>query len=231
MLFSGFQKLTLLDFPGKTAATAFSPGCNFRCPFCHNARLVVPGEGETEHVGEEEILAYMAKRRGLLDGLCLTGGEPTLQADLPDFCRKGKELGLLVKLDTNGFRPDAVRRLIDEKLVDYVAMDVKNSRERYAETAGLPKIDLRPVEESIALLKEGRVDYEFRTTVVSQLHDRESLLSLARWLTGAKAWYLQQFVDSGGCIRQGLMAWPEDALRAFEGELQQIMPAVHLRGV
>ena len=139
--------------------------------------------------------------------------------------------GVLVKLDTNGFRPDAVRRLIDEKLVDYVAMDVKNSRERYAETAGLPEIDLRPVEESIALLKEGRVDYEFRTTVVSQLHDRESLLSLARWLTGAKAWYLQQFVDSGGCIRQGLTAWPEDALRAFEGELQQIMPAVHLRGV
>ncbi len=231
MLFSGFQKLTLLDFPGKTAATAFSPGCNFRCPFCHNARLVVPGEGETEHVGEEEILAYMAKRRGLLDGLCLTGGEPTLQADLPDFCRKVKELGLLVKLDTNGFRPDAVRRLIDEKLVDYVAMDVKNSRERYAETAGLPEIDLWPVEESIALLKEGRVDYEFRTTVVSQLHDRESLLSLARWLTGAKAWYLQQFVDSGGCIRQGLTAWPEDALRAFEGELQQIMPTVHLRGI
>lgn len=231
MIFSGFQKLTLLDFPGKTAATAFSPGCNFRCPFCHNARLVVPDSGEEERVDEEEILAYMAKRRGLLDGLCLTGGEPTLQADLPDFCRKVKDLGLLVKLDTNGFRPQTVRRLIDAGLVDYVAMDVKNSRERYAETAGLPQIDLQPIEESIALLKEGRVDYEFRTTVVSQLHDRESLRSLARWLTGAKAWYLQQFVDSGGCIRQQLTAWPEDALRAFEGELQQIMPAVHLRGI
>ena len=153
MLFSGFQKLTLLDFPGKTAATAFSPGCNFRCPFCHNARLVVPGEGETEHVGEEEILAYMAKRRGLLDGLCLTGGEPTLQADLPNFCRKVKKLGLLVKLDTNGFRPDAVRRLIDEKLVDYVAMDVKNSRERYAETAGLPEIDLPACRKKRRALK------------------------------------------------------------------------------
>ena len=230
MRFSGFQKLTLLDFPGRAAATAFSPGCNFRCPFCHNARLVLP-DGAEESVAPEEILAYLRRRRGLLDGLCLTGGEPTLQADLPGFCREVKSLGLLVKLDTNGSRPDTVRRLIEAELIDYVAMDVKNGRERYAETAGVPSLDLGPVEESVALLKEGRVDYEFRTTVVSQLHDEAYLVSAAEWLRGAKAWYLQQFVDSGGCIRQGLTAYSEDALRALLKTVQTILPAARLRGV
>ena len=171
------------------------------------------------------------RRRGLLDGLCLTGGEPTLQADLAGFCREVKSLGLLVKLDTNGSRPDTVRRLIEAGLIDYVAMDVKNGRERYAETAGVPSLDLGPVEESVALLKEGRVDYEFRTTVVSQLHDEASLVSAAEWLRGAKAWYLQQFVDSGGCIRQGLTAYSEDALRALLKTVQTILPAARLRGV
>ena len=230
MRFSGFQKLTLLDFPGRAAATAFSPGCNFRCPFCHNARLVLP-DGAEESVAPEEILAYLRRRRGLLDGLCLTGGEPTLQADLAGFCREVKSLGLLVKLDTNGSRPDTVRRLIEAGLIDYVAMDVKNGRERYAETAGVPSLDLGPVEESVALLKEGRVDYEFRTTVVSQLHDEASLVSAAEWLRGAKAWYLQQFVDSGGCIRQGLTAYSEDALRALLKTVQTILPSARLRGV
>ena len=152
-------------------------------------------------------------------------------ADLPGFCREVKSLGLLVKLDTNGSRPDTVRRLIEAELIDYVAMDVKNGRERYAETAGVPSLDLGPVEESVALLKEGRVDYEFRTTVVSQLHDEASLVSAAEWLRGAKAWYLQQFVDSGGCIRQGLTAYSEDALRALLKTVQTILPAARLRGV
>lgn len=230
MHFAGLQKLTLLDYPGKTAATAFTHGCNFRCPFCHNARLVVPHASE-EQISAEEILAYLSKRRGLIDGLCLTGGEPTLQSDLPDFCREAKALGVVVKLDTNGSRPNVVRRLIENRLVDYVAMDVKNSRERYAETAGFRQMDLSAVDESVALLKEGRVDYEFRTTVVSELHSEASLLATAQWLQGAKAWYLQQFVDSGGCIRQGLTAYSESALGALLKTVQSIMPTARLRGV
>ena len=230
MRFSGFQKLTLLDFPGRAAATAFSPGCNFRCPFCHNARLVLP-DGAEESVAPEEILAYLRRRRGLLDGLCLTGGEPTLQADLAGFCREVKSLGLLVKLDTNGSRPDTVRRLIEAGLIDYVAMDVKNGRERYAETAGVPSLDLGPVEESVALLKEGRVDYEFRTTVVREFNDKNSFYGVADLISGAKKYYLQAFKDSGDLIDETLHGLTreemEEILPIFDGKVDKI----EIRGI
>lgn len=230
MRFAGFQKLTLLDFPGKTACTAFSPGCNLRCPFCHNASLALCQSGP-EEIPAEEILSYLERRRGLIDGICLTGGEPTLQADLAEFCRQARARGALVKLDTNGTRPQALAELIGQGLVDYVAMDVKNGPSRYAETAGLETMDVSPVRESVALLKKGLVPYEFRTTVVASLHDEASLREAAEWLRGAQRWFLQQFVDSGGCLQSGLSAYSEETLHAFAEKLRPIVPEIFVRGV
>jgi len=230
MIISGFQKLTLLDFPGKVACTVFTAGCQFRCPFCHNASLVTHID-PAARMDEQDILAYLQKRKGVLDGVCITGGEPLLQKDLPDFLKNIKALGLPVKLDTNGAEPERLRALIDAGLVDYVAMDVKNSLEHYPETVGIEGFDTAPVEQSIRLLKEGRVDYEFRTTVVSQLHDEDSLLSLAKMLTGVPQWFLQNFVDSGDVIGEGLCAMPEAELRAIAEKAAYFVPNIKIRGI
>ena len=229
MRLAGFQKLTLLDFPGKAACTVFTPGCNFRCPFCHNAGLA--SSQAVQEVSQEDVFSFLQHRRGLLDGLCLTGGEPTLQEGLAAFCRRVKALSFSLKLDTNGSRPDVLSQLIEEGLVDYVAMDVKNGPSRYAQTAGVPGLDLGPIRESVVLLKQGRVPYEFRTTVVASLHDEASLLEAAEWLRGAQAWFLQQFVDSGGCFLNGLTAYSEEALRALAETVRPIVPSVCVRGI
>lgn len=184
MRIAGLQKLTLLDFPGKTAATVFTPGCNFRCPFCHNAALVT-GEAERDGAAADssalsidELFAFLGKRQGLLDGVCITGGEPLLQPGIDEFCARVHELGFAVKLDTNGSFPGRLRALVEEGLVDYAAMDVKNAPERYAETVGVPAFDLAPVQESLDFLRSGAVPYEVRTTVVRELHTADDLLSL-----------------------------------------------------
>lgn len=231
MLISGLQKLTLLDYPGRMACTVFTGGCNFRCPFCHNASLVLP-ERLSAELTQEEVLLFLRKRTGILDGVAVTGGEPLLHRDIGDFLREIKELGFSVKLDTNGSFPNLLQKLIEEKLVDYVAMDIKNSPLLYAETVGVPGFDLSPVNESRKYLLSGPVDYEFRTTVVKGLHTKESLLDTAEWLCGAKKYYLQQFRDSGDLILpDGLRAFDEAEMKLLHDAVAAVLPVTELRGV
>lgn len=230
MLISGMQKLTLLDFPEKTAATLFTLGCNLRCPFCHNA-LLVTDIRDADIIPENEVLSYLKKRAGILDGVCITGGEPCLQADLADFIKKVKALGLSVKLDTNGTRPDVLRALINDGLLDYVAMDIKNSREKYAETAGILDFDLSTVEESVSLLLEGHVDYEFRTTVVRELHTVEDIGKIAEWISGAPRYFLQNFVDSGNIIGESLSAHDAKTLDSMRVCAEKFVDFVSTRGI
>ena len=232
MLISGLQKLTLLDYPGTVSCTVFTAGCNFRCPFCHNASLVLPDRLQGDPNGVDTVLDFLRKRQGLLEGVAVTGGEPLLHADMADFLRKIRELGYRIKLDTNGSFPDRLRELIEEGLVDRVAMDIKNDPALYARTAGLRALDLSAIERSKNLLLEGRIDYEFRTTVVKGLHTRESLLEAARWIEGAKEYYLQQYKDSGNLIRpEGLGAFSNEEMHALCEAVAGILPTVQLRGV
>lgn len=225
----GLQKLTLLDYPGRTACTVFTGGCNFRCPFCHNAPLVLPESGQ-EAYREEEILDYLKKRAGLLDGVCVSGGEPTLQDGLDAFLRRVKALGYQVKLDTNGSRPEVLRALLAQELIDYAAMDVKASPEDYARVCGV-KPDLRAIGESIELLLRGTVEYEFRTTVVGGLHDEASIEGAARLIAGAKRYFLQGFVDSGHLIAPGWHALSREEMERCLRAAQKYVPAAQLRGV
>ena len=232
MLISGLQKLTLLDFPGHVACTVFTAGCNFRCPFCHNAPLVLPERITGDPNGVETVLDFLKKRQGILDGVAITGGEPLLQRDMADFLRRIRDLGYAVKLDTNGSFPDHLKKLVGEGLVDRVAMDIKNSPARYAETVGCRELDLTAVERSKNFLLEGRVDYEFRTTVVRGLHTAESLMEAAAWIRGAKEYYLQQFKDSGDIINIGsLGAFSDAEMCALAEQIRPIVPSVKLRGV
>ena len=230
MRIGGFQKLTLLDFPDQMACIVFTPGCNFRCPYCHNAGLVLQREDAGE-VSQEEVLAYLKKRRGLLEGVVMTGGEPLLQPDLESFLQEVRSLGYLIKLDTNGSHPDRLRRLTEAGLVDYVAMDVKNAPARYAETVGIPGFNPAPVEESIRLLRKSTVDYEFRTTLVRELHRPEDLDAIAAWLAGAPRYYLQNFVDSGNLIGRGYHGFTAEQLQGFAERVRPFFGAVELRGI
>ena len=215
MLISGLQKLTLLDYPGHVACTVFTAGCNFRCPFCHNAPLVLPERIEGDPNGEETVLQFLKKRQGILDGVAITGGEPLLQRDMADFSF-----------------PDRLIELVEAGLVDRVAMDIKNSPALYAKTAGVKELDLGPVERSKNYLLEGHVEYEFRTTVVKGLHTAESLREAAEWIRGAAEYYLQQFKDSGDIIDlKGLGAFSDEEMRGLAARIRPIVPAVRLRGV
>lgn len=226
----GLQKLSLVDFPGKVAATVFTGGCDLRCPFCHNAPLVLPGRG-TEELAAGAVLDFLASRRGLLDGMVLSGGEPLLQPDAADFLAEVKAMGFAVKLDTNGCHPAALADILDQGLADYVAMDVKNSPRRYGETVGVPDFDLAPVEESVRLLQRSAVDHEFRTTLVRELHSEADLDAIAAWLEGAPKYFLQNFVDSGNLIGQGYHGFSLEELRAFAERMRPHFGAVELRGV
>ncbi len=232
MLISGLQKLTLLDFPGKVACTVFTGGCNFRCPFCHNAPLVLPERIESDPDGEATVLAFLKKRQGILDGVAITGGEPLLQKDIGAFLEKVRALGYRIKLDTNGSFPQRLEELVKAGLVDRVAMDIKNSPALYGKTAGVPGLDLAPVQRSRDFLLEGRVEYEFRTTVVKGLHTRESLTEAAQWIAGAKEYYLQQFKDSGDILHlEGLGAFTNEEMLALADAIRPYVPVVQLRGV
>lgn len=232
-MISGLQKMTLLDYPGKVACTVFLQGCNFRCPFCHNSELL-PHEGE-ELMSREEFFAFLRARKGLLDGVCVSGGEPTLCPELEELLRGIKELGFAVKLDTNGARPDVLKKLVEGGLVDYVAMDVKNSPARYAVTAGLPRMALDGVEESLKYLLSGAVEYELRTTVVEQLHDEESIKSMGEWLLalgeGKKAakLFLQSFVDRDTVAFSGLSAAEKERMTEYAGLLSPCAVEVIIR--
>lgn len=221
MYFSGLQKLTLLDFPGRLAATVFLGGCNFRCPFCHNASLVLRS-GDGYRISEEELLSFLESRRGKLTGVCITGGEPTLYPKLPSIIRKIKELSYSVKLDTNGTNPDMLEMLVSEGLVDYVAMDIKNSREKYPSTVDVD-VDMSAIERSVAFLLSDKVDYEFRTTVVRELHTPDDFKSISEWISGAKRYFLQTFEDSGDLIGSGFSAYSDEETQAI---LSLILPSV-----
>lgn len=229
MKIKGLQKLTLLDFPEKLACTVFLGGCNFRCPFCHNASLVRP-EGEGEDISEEEFFSFLESRRGRLEGVCVSGGEPTLHRELPEFLKKIKALGFAVKLDTNGYRPEVLRELLSEGLVDYVAMDIKSSPEGYGRCVGIEDLDLKPIYESTAQLMEGKVDFEFRTTVVKELHTKEDIVSIGRWLRGEESFFLQSFKDSGDILCEGMSAYSDEEMKEFEKELKAYIPNAKWRG-
>ena len=229
MKIHGLQKMTLLDFPGRVACTVFLGGCDMRCPFCHNAELV---DGSAPPVmEEEELLSFLRKRQGLLDGVAVTGGEPLLRPDVVPFLEKIRDLGYDVKLDTNGTHPARLREILDRNLAAYVAMDIKNSPERYAETAGMESLDLQPVRESAALLVEGRTDYEFRTTTVAELHDAESFRKMGEWIRGAKRWYLQKFTDRDTVPFEGFHAPADEKMREYLAAAREYVPSAELRGL
>ncbi len=250
----GLNKTTLLDYPGHVAATVFTGGCNFRCPFCQNGGLVLQPQKQAP-VSEEELFAFLDKRKGILQGVCVTGGEPTLQQDLPDFLARVKEAGYLVKLDTNGYLPEVLERILAQGLADYVAMDIKASKENYARAVGYagPKGSFRldSVEKSVELLKESGIEYEFRTTVVKGIHCPEEFEEIGKWLSGAKAYYLQSFQDSEELLAKKAMqihkmqkgqsgindgsvmfgTFSKEDLLGMAAQAGKYIPRVELRGV
>lgn len=233
MRIAGIQKLTLLDYPGKTAATVFTPGCNLRCPFCHNADLVTEADTAPDVNTLDEFLTFLGKRHGLLDGVCITGGEPLMQPGLADFCARIHDAGFAVKLDTNGSFPDRLRDLVKTGCIDFVAMDVKNAPDRYAETVGVSAFDYAPVQQTLDNLLSGTVPFELRTTITRELHTADNLRALARWIAGAPAWFLQNYLDAESVLAGPgrFHAWDPDELRTLLPELQAIVPGTQLRGI
>lgn len=229
MLIKGLQKLTLLDFPEKIACTVFLGGCNFRCPYCHNASLVIP-EKFGEDISEEEFFGFLEMRRGRLEGICVSGGEPTLHKELPSFIEKIKSYIPEVKLDTNGTNPEMLEELIMRGLVDYVAMDIKNSREKYPMTVGKADFDISAVDRSAEILMRGKIPFEFRTTVVRELHTSEDIESVGRWLLGNEKFYLQTFKDSGDLISFGMSAYSDREMDELTRILKKHIPGAEWRG-
>jgi pyruvate formate lyase activating enzyme len=228
LVIAGLQKLSLLDYPDRLCCTVFTAGCNFRCPFCHNSALIPFGAAPA--LSEADFFAFLAERRGRLEAVCLTGGEPLLQPDLPAFIKKLREAGYLVKLDTNGYRPEKLRRILAEGLVDYVAMDVKAAPGGYAAAAGVP-VDVQKIEASAALLKSGAVPYEFRTTAVKGLHTPADFAAIGRWIRGAPRYFIQQFVDSGAVLSDEAAPLDPEEMRACLDAVLPYVPAARLRGL
>jgi pyruvate formate lyase activating enzyme len=230
MNFNGFQKLTLLDYPGKVACTLFTAGCNLRCPFCHNASLVTHIDN-TNIYNKEEILSYLGKRQGILEGVCISGGEPLMQKEIEDFISEVKSLGYSVKLDTNGFYPDKLISLVEKGLIDYVAVDIKNSYSKYAKTTGIENLDLAPLKRTVEFLLSGKVDFEFRTTIVEGLHTEADILDIGKTIKGAPRYFLQNFVDSGDLIGEGLGAVPLENMKNMQKIAAQFVPNAEIRGI
>ncbi|MGF7010892.1 pyruvate formate lyase activating enzyme [Lachnospiraceae bacterium PF1-22] len=230
MVIQGLQKTTLLDYPGKVACTVFTSGCNFRCPFCHNASLVI-GTHQYKKIPEDEFFAFLKKRQGILDGVCVTGGEPLVHQDIKEFIQKIRQLGFLVKLDTNGSFPKMLSQLLEEKLVDYVAMDIKNSPIKYAETIGVPDYNTAAIEKSIRIIMNSEVDYEFRTTVVQEFHTKADFVEMSRLIKGAKAYYLQQYVSSEDMIVSGYHSYDEKIMKQALDIVASEVEVAKLRGL
>ena len=228
MTFGGFQKLTLLDYPEKVACILFTKGCNFYCPFCHNAYLVK--DNHTENITEDEVLSFLKKRQGILEGVCISGGEPLLHKGLEDFMNEVKTLGYPVKLDTNGSFPHKLQDLCEKGLVNYVAMDIKNTFEKYPQTAGTKALDIVNIKESIAFLLNGNVDYEFRTTVVNEFHTPDDIEVISSYIKGAKKYFIQNFLDSGNIIGENLHPVEEKILQKMKTAAQKNVPDARIRG-
>ena len=223
----GLEKLSLVDYQDYACAVIFTGGCNFRCPFCHNSGLV---DKSVSPINVEEVIEFLTKRKSLLDAVCISGGEPTLESGLIEFVKEIKELGYMVKLDTNGTNPEVLEQLINENLIDYVAMDYKNSSKNYPMTTGVANIDINKITKSVDILKNGKVDYEFRTTIVAEFHNEDSIRDMATELSGAKKLFLQKFVENENCISKGLTPVTKDVAEDWKNILAYNIKEVNLRG-
>lgn len=230
MKICGLNKTTLLDYPGKVAATVFIGGCNFRCPFCHNGFLVLYPSAQPE-ISQEELLKFLKKRQGILDGVCITGGEPTLYPELEDLLRKIRSLGYAIKLDTNGSRPHVIRSLTDKGLLDKIAMDIKAAPGNYPTLTGLRYPDMDSIQESVDFLIRGTIDYEFRTTVVRELHTEKDFREIGKWIKGAKAYFLQAYKDSAEVLQPGFSSYTFEELNEFKKILMETIPSAEIRGI
>ncbi len=237
MVIHGLTKLTLLDFPEHIACTVFTGGCNFRCPYCHNAELVLGGGNDTQ-ILEDYFFEFLDSRKNKLEGVCITGGEPTLNAGLDEFIKKIRDMGFKVKLDSNGYRPEVLEDLLDKGLLDMIAMDIKNSPAKYAVTIGLPedRFDIGKIKESMSLIMNAGIPYEFRTTVIRELHEKQDFEEMGEWLKGAEAYFLQNFkaADKMMCNLTGeggsYSPVPETELTAFRNIMRRYIPNSHIRG-
>lgn len=226
----GLNKTTLLDYPGKVAAVIFLGGCNFRCPFCQNSTLVLNPSAQPE-IPVKEVLSFLKKRQGILDGVCVTGGEPTLSPDLPELLQEIRTLGYPIKLDTNGTHPELLKTLAEQNLIQMTAVDIKACPDNYPSLCGLVHPDLDAVKETVEFLKNGALDYEFRTTVVRELHSEKDFIEIGQWLTGAKAYYLQAYRDSEEVLQPGFSSYTQKELEHFREILKRTIPLVELRGI
>lgn len=226
----GYQKTTLLDYPGHVAATIFTGGCNFCCPFCHNSDLVV-NSTMSPCISQEEIFSFLKKRKNVLSGICITGGEPTLQTNLSEFIKKVRSLGYKIKLDTNGYRPDVISSLLEDNLLDYIAMDIKAGLSNYAKVSGIPNLDTSKIKESISIIENSGIDYEFRTTVVKELHNRQDFLEISEMLSSSSSYFIQSFKDSGNILTPGLSSCDTDTLNQYLAIVKNKLPFSSLRGI
>ena len=225
----GLEKLSLVDYDGFVAATVFTGSCNFRCGFCHNSALVLDYNA-LPPIAESEILEYLNKRKGVLEGLCITGGEPTLNPDLPEFIKKVKDIGYSVKVDTNGTNPEMVKLLVKEGLADYFAIDIKNDRENYAEIIGFKTFDTKKIEKTVEFLLSGKVKYEFRTTLIAEYHKADNMRRIAEWIKGADKYFMQKFKSGENCISQNLSPVPIETAQEFAEIIRPFVKQVGLRG-
>ena len=231
MNINGLIKTTLLDFPGRVACTVFTSGCNFRCPFCHNASLVVPEKIEEPSLSEQDFFDFLHSRKHKLDGVCISGGEPLIYTDISSFISKIKTMDFEVKLDTNGTYPDRLKALIDEGLMDYVAMDIKSAPDTYPDAIGILEAPIEAITESVNLLMKGTIPFEFRTTLVDELHDEAVIRRIGEWIKGAPRYFLQAYVDSDEVIRKGLHACSPEKQDALLSVIREYVPTAELRGV
>ncbi len=230
MKFLGMEKMSLVDYDGLVATTVFTGGCNFKCPFCHNAPLV-SGYENLPNISQEEILSYLEKRKGIIDGVCITGGEPTLHSDLPLFMEKVKNLGYKVKLDTNGTNPELVKKVFENGLCDYFAMDIKNDKDSYAKIIGYDKFDTKNVEKTVEYFLTSNADYEFRTTLIKEFHNEDNIIKIAEWIKGAKRYFLQKFKSGDNCLNaDGLESVDNQTTKKYIEILNKYIPFVKARG-
>ena len=225
----GLEKLSLVDYDGKVAATVFTGGCNFRCPFCHNSPRVLEFKA-LPTISDKEIFSFLEKRRGILEGVCITGGEPTLNPDLPSFAEKIKNLGYAVKLDTNGTNPEAVRSLFVSGIIDYFAVDIKNDKDNYAKIIGLNDFDTKNVEKTVEFLMTSGAKYEFRTTLINEFHSIDNIKRIGEWINGAEKYFMQKFKSGENCIKDGLSPVPAETARTFAEIIKPFVKQVSLRG-
>lgn len=230
MQIRGLSKTTLLDYPGHVAATIFTGGCNFMCPFCHNGDLVLNPQ-VYPLLSDDDIFSFLEKRKQILTGICITGGEPTLQRDLPEFIKKVKGMGYLVKLDTNGYEPDILVNLGNKQLLDYIAMDIKSCKEKYSLSCGVKNIDIARIENSVTYLKSCGIPYEFRTTTVKGIHDEQDFIGIGQWLCGNSNYYIQNYKESDAVIEKRFEGFRMSELRNYQNTVKQYLPNTKLRGV